>query len=142
MDIASATQRVILDAMLDHSVIRGTLTAPTGERREFHGWLELNTMLEAILGTADPLSGEQRGRPGLRSEASRSPPCRALATTVTRGNPGRHEQQLKQRASKQAVAEAHPGISLRLNALASSGPRLTRQTPPPGGTDMGKDRAA
>ena len=54
MDIASATQRVILDATLDHSVIRGTLTAPAGERREFHGWLELNTMLEAILGTADP----------------------------------------------------------------------------------------
>jgi hypothetical protein len=72
MDIASATQRVILDAILDHSVIRGTLTAPSGERREFHGWLELNTMLEAILGTAGPLSGEQRGRPGLRSEASRS----------------------------------------------------------------------
>jgi hypothetical protein len=72
MDIASARQRVILDAILDHSVIRGTLTAPTGERREFHGWLELNTMLEAILGTVGPLSGEQRGTPGLRSEASRS----------------------------------------------------------------------
>jgi hypothetical protein len=54
MEIASARQRVILDAILDHSVIRGTLTAPTGERREFHGWLELNTMLEAILGTARP----------------------------------------------------------------------------------------
>ena len=57
-------QRVILDAILDHSVIRGTLTVPTGERREFHGWLELNTMLEAILGTAGPLSGEQRGPAG------------------------------------------------------------------------------
>ena len=64
MEIASARQRVILDAILDHSVIRGTLTVPTGERREFHGWLEFNTMLEAILGTADPLSGEQRGYAG------------------------------------------------------------------------------
>jgi len=64
MEIASARQRVILDAILDHSVIRGTLTAPTGERREFHGWLELNIMLEAILGTADPLSGKQRGHAG------------------------------------------------------------------------------
>ena len=64
MEIARARQRVILDAILDHSVIRGALTAPTGERREFHGWLELNTMLEAILGTADPLSGEQRGHAG------------------------------------------------------------------------------
>jgi hypothetical protein len=42
-------QRVILDAAIERSVIRGTLTAATGERREFHGWLELNTALEAIL---------------------------------------------------------------------------------------------
>ena len=42
-------QRVILDADLDRSVIRGTLTAPKGERREFHGWLELNTALEGML---------------------------------------------------------------------------------------------
>jgi len=43
-------QRVILDAAIERSVIRGTLTGPTGERREFHGWLELNTALEALLG--------------------------------------------------------------------------------------------
>ena len=42
-------QRVILDAAIKRSVIRGTVTAVTGERREFHGWLELNTALEAIL---------------------------------------------------------------------------------------------
>ena len=42
-------QRVILDAALDRSVIPGTVIAATGERREFHGWLELNTALEAIL---------------------------------------------------------------------------------------------
>jgi len=42
-------RRVILDAALDRSVIRGTLTAPTGERREFFGWLELHTALEDIL---------------------------------------------------------------------------------------------
>ena len=44
-------QRVILDAALERSVIRGTLIAATGERREFHGWLELNIALEAILST-------------------------------------------------------------------------------------------
>jgi hypothetical protein len=44
-------QRVILDGAIEGSVIRGTLTAPTGERREFHGWLELNTALEAMLDT-------------------------------------------------------------------------------------------
>jgi hypothetical protein len=46
------TQRLILDAALERSVIRGSLTAATGERREFHGWLELNTALEAMLATA------------------------------------------------------------------------------------------
>jgi hypothetical protein len=44
-------RRVILDAVLDRSVIRGTLTTANGDRREFHGWLELSTALEALLGT-------------------------------------------------------------------------------------------
>lgn len=44
------TQRVIISAAIDRSVIRGTLTAPTGER-DFHRWFELNTALEAILTT-------------------------------------------------------------------------------------------
>ncbi len=52
MNIAPPNQCVILDAAIDRSVIRGTLTTATGERREFHGWLELNTALEAILGVA------------------------------------------------------------------------------------------
>jgi hypothetical protein len=43
------SQRVILDAAIERSVIRGTLTANTGTRREFHGWLELNTALGVIL---------------------------------------------------------------------------------------------
>ena len=42
-------QELILEAAIEGSVIRGTLTAPTGEQRDFHGWLELNTALEAIL---------------------------------------------------------------------------------------------
>jgi len=61
-------QRVILDAALHRSVIRGTLTATSGERREFHGWLELHTALEAMLGggavgssVCDRLGGEHRG---------------------------------------------------------------------------------
>jgi hypothetical protein len=43
------TRRLTLDATIDHSVIRGTLTTPSGERRDFHGWLELNTALESML---------------------------------------------------------------------------------------------
>ena len=46
MQIATPRQRLMLDAAIDGSVIRGTLTAPSGERRDFHGWLELNTALE------------------------------------------------------------------------------------------------
>ena len=42
------TQRAILDAAIESSVIRGRLTAATGKRREFHGWLELYTALKAI----------------------------------------------------------------------------------------------
>jgi hypothetical protein len=49
MEITTHERRVILDAAIDRSVIRGTLTAPTGERRDFHGWLELSTALETIL---------------------------------------------------------------------------------------------
>ena len=49
MDITNWKRRVILDAGIDRSVIRGTLTAPTGERRDFHGWIELNTAFAAIL---------------------------------------------------------------------------------------------
>jgi hypothetical protein len=49
------TRRVILDAAIERSVIRGMLTGPRGDQREFHGWLELNTALEAILDLdADP----------------------------------------------------------------------------------------
>ena len=42
-------QRLVVVAAIDRSVIHGTLTAATGEGREFHGWLELNATLEAVL---------------------------------------------------------------------------------------------
>jgi hypothetical protein len=55
------SQRVILDAALEGSVIRGTLTPATGERREFHGWLELNTALErALHAGAAPAHSDRR----------------------------------------------------------------------------------
>ena len=38
MEITDPTRRVILDAAIDRSVIRGTITTPTGER--LYGWLE------------------------------------------------------------------------------------------------------
>jgi hypothetical protein len=55
-----SNRRVILDATIDRSVICGTLTAPTGERRDFHGWIELSTALEAIL---DPGADHERNSP-------------------------------------------------------------------------------
>jgi len=61
MQSTTPTRRVILDGAIERSVIRGTLTGPAGERREFHGWLELNTALEATLDPAgrapDPSAG-------------------------------------------------------------------------------------
>jgi hypothetical protein len=51
MNTATPTQRLILDAAIDRSVIRSTLIAPSGDRRDFHDWLELNTALEATLDT-------------------------------------------------------------------------------------------
>jgi hypothetical protein len=49
MRSTTPTPRVILDAVIDRSVIRGTLSTGTGERHELHGWLELDTLLEGIL---------------------------------------------------------------------------------------------
>ena len=69
----STTRRLILDAAIDRSVIRGTLTACDGDQRDFHGWLELNTALEAMLDTgADPAPND--------SGASAAVPARACAT--------------------------------------------------------------
>jgi hypothetical protein len=56
---SSTIRKLVLDAAIDGSVIRGTLTTPAGERREFHGWLELNAAVEAMLdGDDDRGSGE------------------------------------------------------------------------------------
>ena len=49
--LAAGAGRVSRLARAQRSVIRGTLTGPTGERREFHGWLSSNTALQAILAT-------------------------------------------------------------------------------------------
>jgi hypothetical protein len=49
-------ERVILDAAIERSVIRGMLASASGERRDFHGCLELNTALETILGFAVPIT--------------------------------------------------------------------------------------
>jgi hypothetical protein len=40
MKLVTRTQRVIVDAATKASMIRGTLTAPSGARRDFHGWLQ------------------------------------------------------------------------------------------------------
>jgi len=57
-------QRVILDAAIDRSVIHGRLTVPSGDRRDFHGWLELSTALETIL---DPEADHKRDSRAARS---------------------------------------------------------------------------
>jgi hypothetical protein len=49
----------VIEADVDESVIRGTLTEPSGARREFHGWLELTAAIESALLRAKRLEGEQ-----------------------------------------------------------------------------------
>jgi hypothetical protein len=49
MESAPAVKRVVIDADLEGSVIRGTLTEPSGAQREFHGWLALTAAIEAAL---------------------------------------------------------------------------------------------
>jgi hypothetical protein len=74
MKNAAPRQRLTLDAAIDRSVIQGTLTASTGARRDFHGWLELSTALEAILDT-------RAGRPpSERRGASTAVPAKPRAT--------------------------------------------------------------
>jgi hypothetical protein len=56
--------KMILEAAIDRSVIRGALITPLGDRRDFHGWLELNTALEAMLDTgADHAPNSPRRAP-------------------------------------------------------------------------------
>jgi hypothetical protein len=52
--------RLILDAAIDDASITGTLTAPSGAQRAFHGWIELGTAIEALL-TAEGRPGEPAG---------------------------------------------------------------------------------
>jgi hypothetical protein len=51
MKVATTKQRVIADGAIDRSAGRGTLMASCGDLRDLHGWLELNTALEAMLET-------------------------------------------------------------------------------------------
>jgi hypothetical protein len=44
-----AYRQLIIEAAIDGSVIHGTLSTPTGQQRAFHGWIELNSALEALL---------------------------------------------------------------------------------------------
>ena len=77
MKTATPRQRLILDAAIDRSVIHGTLTAPSGDRRDFHGWLELNTALEATLDTRADRA------PGNNPAASAAVPANARDTRPT-----------------------------------------------------------
>ena len=86
----STTRRLILDAAIDRSVIRGTLTGSAGHRHDFHGWLELNTALEAMLDTgADPAPNDSGTVPRSQPGRTRRPPLlppRKPSTTA--GGPG------------------------------------------------------
>jgi hypothetical protein len=96
MKTATPKQPLIVDAAIDGSVIRGTLTAPSGERREFHGWLELNTALEATLDTRADRA------PGANPAASAAVPASARDTrpTVPSRNPSPGPRMAKDRTPR------------------------------------------
>ena len=48
-----STGPLILDAAMAGFSITGTLTTPSGVRREFHGWIELTTAIEALLASEE-----------------------------------------------------------------------------------------
>jgi hypothetical protein len=49
MESPDAGKRLVIDADLEGSVIRGPLTEPSGDEREFHGWLALTAAIESAL---------------------------------------------------------------------------------------------
>jgi hypothetical protein len=55
--------RVILEATIEDSVIRGTLTGPSGARRRFYGWLEFNAAVEAALNGVTATADDETVRP-------------------------------------------------------------------------------
>jgi hypothetical protein len=71
MNTASPDRRLILDAVIDNSVIRGSLTRADGDRRDFHGWLELNTALVALL---DPAADHAPTKAGTTATVAPRPP--------------------------------------------------------------------
>jgi hypothetical protein len=83
MKTATPPQRLILDAAIDRSVIHGTLTVPSGDRRDFHGWLELNTALEAALDTrAEAPSDNPAASAAVRANARDTRPTAPVRSTV------------------------------------------------------------
>lgn len=51
--------RLTIAAHLNGPVIEGTLIEPSGDQREFHGWLALATAIEAALLRTQPSDEEQ-----------------------------------------------------------------------------------
>jgi hypothetical protein len=60
-----------IEATIEGSTIRGMLSTESGARREFYGWLEFNTAVEAALRNArvgDPYGVQQPSRLGCEDE--------------------------------------------------------------------------
>ena len=57
-----AASTLILEATIEASVIRGTVTVASGDRRAFYGWLEFNTAIEAALRETAPECNSDRAR--------------------------------------------------------------------------------
>ena len=111
MNTATPHRRLILDAVIENSVIRGSLTRANGDRRNFHGWLELNTALEALLD----------------SGADHAPTKASTTAAVAPQAPGRcGSPELRMDSN---IAHPDASASRAIEARSSSGP--AQSGPPP-----------
>jgi hypothetical protein len=88
-----AYRQFILEAAIDGSVIHGMLSTATGQQRAFHGWIELNTALEALLTALEPELHTSTAvtRPARRSPPAPAPTAKWGRSTAVRTVVGAHD---------------------------------------------------
>jgi hypothetical protein len=115
----SETRRLIVDAAADASAIRGTGITPANDKCHRHGWLELNTPLEAILDTSArcPFSDAAGIGAEVRAKSSASSAAAPAANVIINsgGGPADNPSATMTSSGVQAVAaQAYRSIRIRL----------------------------
>lgn len=122
----SETRRLILDAAVDASVMRGTLIIPADDKRDLHGWLEVNTPpLEAILGTSARCPSSDAACIGaeVRAKSSASSAAAPAANAITNsgGAPADNRSATMTSSGMQAVTGGSGAIGDTAGARSGGG---------------------